>query len=106
MDTTLFDKLVGWTTIGQFVVALIALIMQIRNSGIPFSTAVRRIAPWILGGLTLTIPYYLAFRAAILLATASPAGVETLVVRAAGWAIFLGMLWGFIWTKIILPRLI
>ena len=105
MDTNFFDNLVGWTTIGQFVLALIALILQIRTSGVTFGDAIHRIFPWIAGGLTLTLPYYLAFRASIFLATTSPGTTETLVVRATGWAIFLGIVWGFLWTMFIFQRL-
>lgn len=106
MDSDSFNRIVGWSTIGQFFVGVIVLIITIYTSKISFPFTARRIVPYIFSGLTLAIPYYLAFWGSISLATLSPGTADVLVLRATGWAIFLGMVWGIIWAIFIFPRLI
>jgi len=105
MDNNAFNVIVGWATIGQFVVGVIALIIAIYAAKIPFPFNARQILLLAFSGFTLAVPSYIAFLVAIYLATLARATPDVLVLKATGWAVALGVVWGIIWAVFILPRL-
>jgi hypothetical protein len=96
-------SLAGWATIGQFVIAFIALLIQLLTTKIRVSPRIMR---WfVFGSATLLLPGVGVFMLVILVIRAVPATAEQQILRAMLWTITLGTGWGVFWGAHILPRL-
>jgi hypothetical protein len=104
----------AWASIGQFIIGIVALIVELRRGSLGrpaeaqarLSRILRIAAAVIIGGLTIAVPGSVMCWVSLLLATYAPGTATTLIVRSIVWATSLAMTWGIVWSFFLLPLLV
>jgi hypothetical protein len=106
MDYDFLTTAAAWASIGQLIIAIIALVVEVQRGPNTPRITTRHALTIIVGGFTLAVPGFVIYWLSILIATSSPGTPTSLVVRSASWAALLGITWGIIWARLLLTILV
>lgn len=101
------DSLNIWVGLGQLVVAIIALVWEVFFKSKQPTNVDTRVAGIVIGGsLTLAVPGFVIYWVSIILGTLAPGTAAVIFARSTTLAALLGMTWGMVWTRFLLPLLV